>query len=414
MYYWLEVHFTNKKRVRISQGEFSVARRYNCAAGCDVDADYVVIALLNFKTETNEIRQIPQTQSKANSAARWLKENKVEFIVLESTANYHLTFYHAFRKLGLNAHIINPIQVKALLRVEGKSDKADATNLAVLAASFPLRTSNVPDAQQMEIRSNLRNYDRDKMALAKVKQRVYQELAQFGINIFRETSLRTQSGRAFLEALSQTEDPAETIVQEHWRGARASRSRLIEAMGKPEELPGWLRQELEILRMDLLAQEQRVKSREQRALNHIQHFELAPQIAWMTTTPGVNWLVALRLIGEMGANFWQRYPTSRAWCRALGIAPNTLVSAGKVVKTSKALGNNHAKQHLLMQMRNWLLHNHEHPLKQWHIQYKAKAGFRKSVSACCNKAMTSLYHQGRQGGMPYDPSRVQLRRLNSC
>ena len=391
------------------QGEFAVAGRYNCTAGCDVDADYVVISLLDFTTETNEIRQIPQTQAKANAAAKWLKQNRVEFIVLESTANYHLTFYQAFRKLGLNAHIINPAQVKALLRVEGKSDKADATNLAVLAATFPLRTSNVPDAQQMEIRSNLRNYDRDRKALTKVKQRVHQELAQFGINIFRETALRTQSGRAFLEALSQTEDSAGEIVHKHWKGARTSRPRLIEAMGKPEELPTWVRQELEVLRIDLLVQEQRIRNREQQALYHIERFELAPQIAWMTTTPGVNWLVALRLIGEMGSNFWQRYPTSRAWCKALGVAPNTLVSAGKVLKTAKAMGNYHAKKHLLLQMRNWLLRNHEHPLKQWQVQYKTKAGFRKSVSACCNKAMTSLYHQGRQGGLPYDPSRIKLR-----
>ena len=400
---------TKHNRVRISQGDFAVAGRYDCTAGCDVDADYVVVSLLNFKSQTNEIRQIPQTQAKANAAAKWLKQNKVEFIVLESTANYHLTFYHACRKLGLNVHIINPAQVTALLRIEGKSDKADATNLAMLAATFPLRTSNVPDAQQMEIRSNLRNYDRDRKALTKVKQRVHQELAQFGINIFRETTLRTQSGRAFLEALSQTEDAAEMIVQNHWKGSPSSRPRLIEAMGKTEELPTWLRQELEVLRIDLLVQEQRIRNREQQALNHIEHFELAPQIAWMSTTPGVNWLVALRLIGEMGSDFWQRYSTSRAWCKALGVAPNTLVSAGKVLKTSKALGNNHAKRHLLMQMRNWLLRNHEHPLKQWQVQYRAKAGFRKSVSACCNKAMTSLYHQGRHGGLPYNPSRMKLR-----
>ena len=364
---------------------------------------------MNFNTGTNEIRQIPQTQAKANSAAKWLKQSKVEFIVLESTANYHLTFYQACRRLGLNVHIINPAHVTALLRVEGKSDKADATNLAVLAATFPLRTSNVPDAQQMEIRSNLRNYDRDRKALAKVKQRVHQDLAQFGINIFRETSLRTQSGRAFLEALSQTEDSAETIIHNHWKGAHASRPRLIEAMGNPEELPNWLRQELEVLRIDLLVQEQRIKNREQQAQYHIQQFELAPQIAWMATTPGVNWLVALRLIGEMGSDFWQRYPTSRAWCKALGVAPNTLVSAGKVLKTAKAFGNYHAKQHLLLQMRNWLLRNNEHPLKRWQLQYKAKAGFRKSVSACCNKAMTSLYHQGRHGGLPYNPNRIKPR-----
>jgi len=36
--------------------------------------------------------------------------------------------------------------VKSLLCVEGKSDKGDAMTLARLAASFDLKTSNMPDA----------------------------------------------------------------------------------------------------------------------------------------------------------------------------------------------------------------------------------------------------------------------------
>ena len=50
------------------QGELAVAGRNRCTASSDVDADYAAISVWNFTTETNEIRQIPQTQSKANVA----------------------------------------------------------------------------------------------------------------------------------------------------------------------------------------------------------------------------------------------------------------------------------------------------------------------------------------------------------
>jgi transposase len=59
--------------------------------------------------------------------------------------------------------VINPIVVKSLLRVEGKSDKDDAMTLARLAASFDLKTSNMPDSQQRELRLLFKRVDAWKM-----------------------------------------------------------------------------------------------------------------------------------------------------------------------------------------------------------------------------------------------------------
>lgn len=56
----------------------------------------------------------------------------MELIIIESTANYHMLNYETLREEGINNSVINPIVVKALLRVEGKSDKVDAMTLAKL------------------------------------------------------------------------------------------------------------------------------------------------------------------------------------------------------------------------------------------------------------------------------------------
>jgi len=55
--------------------------------------------------------------------------------------------------------MINPLTVKALLRVEGKSDRRDAATLARLAAGFDLRKSNIPDPRQRTLRLLFRQYD---------------------------------------------------------------------------------------------------------------------------------------------------------------------------------------------------------------------------------------------------------------
>ena len=58
-----------------------------------------------------------------------------------------MLYYDNLREEEIKIAVINPIVVKALLRVEGKSDKVDAMTLARLAANFDLKKSNMPDSQ---------------------------------------------------------------------------------------------------------------------------------------------------------------------------------------------------------------------------------------------------------------------------
>jgi transposase len=76
----------------------------------------------------------------------------VDFSTIESAATYHCLYYDTMREAGVNIAVINPLTVKSLLRVEGKSDKGDAATLAQLAGSFRLRTSNMPDLLQRRLR----------------------------------------------------------------------------------------------------------------------------------------------------------------------------------------------------------------------------------------------------------------------
>ena len=110
----------------------------------------------------SKYENLSQDEKSARQAAEWLLKRNAEIVILESTAKYHILYYETFREAGLNAQVINPRLIKALLAVEGKSDKADAFNMARLAMSFQLRVSNMPDKSQKEMRLNLRTLDKDK------------------------------------------------------------------------------------------------------------------------------------------------------------------------------------------------------------------------------------------------------------
>jgi transposase len=146
------------RRVKASyKGVFS--RRYDIAAGCDTDKEIIVVAVLNAITGDVEVREFRQDHVDLVRCIEWFGERKPEIIIIESTSTYHQLYYDGLLAAGQNIHVINPMVVKSLLRVEGKSDKGDAITLARLAASFDLHTSNVADSMQREMRLMFRTYD---------------------------------------------------------------------------------------------------------------------------------------------------------------------------------------------------------------------------------------------------------------
>lgn len=73
-----------------------------------------------------EAQEFHQHREDALRGTAWFRSQQVELVIIESTANYHLLYYDTLRQEGINIAVINPIVVKSLLRVEGKSDKGNA------------------------------------------------------------------------------------------------------------------------------------------------------------------------------------------------------------------------------------------------------------------------------------------------
>ncbi len=68
--------------------------------------------------------------------------------------------------------VVNPLTIKALLRVEGKRDKRAAATLARLAATFDLRPANMPNGQQQDVRYEFKVYDEASQARIRIGNRL--------------------------------------------------------------------------------------------------------------------------------------------------------------------------------------------------------------------------------------------------
>jgi len=372
------------KRIR-ANGHAQIHARYQVTGGCDTDKNFIVAAIYHADTGDLEAREFHQHRADALRAVDWFRSQQVELVVIESTANYHLLYYDVFREQGLHVTVINPIVVKSLLRVEGKSDKGDAMTLARLAASFDLKTSNMPDAQQRELRLAFKRLDVWKAQRTQATNRANSVLTGYGFTVFRLIPINSPTGLRILQAILDHRSPAE-IALLHPRKAKQPEIEKCAAVELPDYLDSYLAEVLN----DVHLLNQRSADGEMALLGMIGSCQLDEQIQMMTTVPAVTRMLALRIIAEMGANFHQRYHSAEAFARAIGVVPSNEVSGGKLLKRRATHGNARVKFHLLAAAKSFAIHGHG-PLKAWFDEYRRRAHYMKATSALARRIAEALW-----------------------
>lgn len=366
----------------------NVGNRYDVTAGCDTDKSIVVIAIYNALTGSIQTTEYEQTTTGALDAADDLLAAQVQFAIIESTANYHIMFYETLRLAGVPIVVINPLIVKSLLRVEGKSDKADAMTLARLAASFQLKTSNMPDRQQKELRLVYRLMDKDKQQRTRITNQILAQLTAVGCTVYRDIDMTTPSGLAMLRAMIEDKTPLQVVA--HYRFTKRRSDLLPSIVPLPLYLRDWLSQMLS----DYDRINARIDATQQSLMDKIAALDLTGTIQLMCTVPGIKPLLALRIVAECGSNLHVRYTGADAFAKALGVVPSNEVSGGKLLKRKSSHGNQNVKMPLLQTAKAISLHiDAVCPPEwvNWFVKYKARAGFMKATSALARRMAEFLY-----------------------
>lgn len=84
---WVFVRYSH------STGTTLVHARYKITGGCDTGKNIIVAASYQVDTRHLQAHEFRQHRSDALRAADWFQQHSVEFVVIESTANYHPLFY---------------------------------------------------------------------------------------------------------------------------------------------------------------------------------------------------------------------------------------------------------------------------------------------------------------------------------
>jgi transposase len=150
-------------------------------------------------TWTVETDRFGTTSVEIRRLLGWLRERRVEVVVLEATSDYWRAVYYTLQPhLNLNLMLVNPAHLKG---IRGrKSDPSDAAFLA--RASGMVLASFVPEREIRELRDLTRRRTELVVARGQEAQRLEKELEDTGMKL---TSVRSDvagvTGRAILDAL---------------------------------------------------------------------------------------------------------------------------------------------------------------------------------------------------------------------
>ena len=332
-----------------------------------------------------ELRGYGTTTAQLLEMVAWLRQWRVQRVVMESTSTYWKGVYYLLEAEGFDCWLVNAREVK---NVPGraKTDRADAVWLAKVAERGMCRPSLV---HPPEIR-RLRDLTRYRRALVqdrtREQQRVEKLLEDAQIKISSVLSnLHGVFGRAMMDALIVGERDPRTLAQLAKAQARKKTGALEEA------LRGFFTDHHATILQMMLDNTDRI-SAQIAALDARIEEAIAPfsdQAARLAEIPGVDAVAAAELIAEIGVDI-TRFPSAAHLVSWAKFCPQTHQSAGK----SKAKGRGKGNPWLAGTLGRIAFANSRSDtfLGTRYRRLARRRGGQKAIVATGNSVLTVVYH----------------------
>jgi transposase len=294
--------------------------------GLDVHRDGVVactrVTMPDGEVEVAKGR-FKTTQAGLAELTAFLMDAGVNTVAMEATGIYWRTVYYALEGLFEELWLCNAAHVK---NVPGrKTDLSDAEWLADVAAHGMVRPSFVPPPDIRELRELTRYRKTQVDARAKEIQRLEKVLQDAGVKLTSVAStVWSVSSRAMIEAMIGGERDSVVLADMAKGVMRNKTDRLEEALESNFGAHHAILCRQVIDHLDFLDRSIATLSAE--ICERLVPFE--PQVALLTSIPGISAATAQVIVAETGADM-SRFPTAGHLCAWAGLAPASDESAGK-------------------------------------------------------------------------------------
>jgi transposase len=356
---------------------------YERCCGMDIHKDDIK-ACLNIGGK-KEVRTYGTMTDDLFVLAKWLKDNNVEMVAMESTGSYWKPIFNILECEDIPAMLVNPQHVKSL--TGQKTDVRDAKWLSGLLRHGMLRPSFVPTRDQRELRelvkyraSLVEDATRTLNRIDKILQGANIKLS----SVISKTGTKTEL--LIIKALAYGENDADKMA-EMAKGTLKNKIPEIKRalnglIGEHQRL--MLKSMYNNLKQtydEIAVIEAEIDKRMEKDSEIIERLE---------EIPGVGKITAQSIIAEIGVNM-EQFPDEKHLAAWAGVCPGQNESAGKRKSGKTRKGNSNIKK-TLVQCANAAMHTKGTYLSAQYKRIAARRGSKRARVAVAHSILIICYH----------------------
>ncbi len=315
---------------------------------------------------------------------RKLLEFGVTHVLMESTGVYWMPIYEVLD--GFMTVIVANAQ--HVMNVPGrKTDETDAEWLAKLLRYGLVTPSFVPDRAFREMRQLTRYRRALVQTRASEQNRVEKHLQMSGVKLSTVTTATFGvSGMDMLKNISEGKtEPAHLALLARGR-LKKKAGELADAFAAPisghtSNLIGLQLKELDRISKTIASVEAAIEERSA---------QFQSQIGLLDGIPGINQLVAIDVLAEIGTDM-SRWENHRKIAAMAGVCPGNFISAGKRLKNKSRRGNPYLKS-ILVQAAASAINKNGSYFQAKYKRLKQSRGHKRAILAIAHAILVAIYH----------------------
>jgi len=374
-----------KKRRKTDEVEEVV---YERCCGMDVHKEDVK-ACLNINGK-KEVKTFSTMTDDLLAMAKWLKDNNVQMVAMESTGSYWKPIFNILECTDVPAMLVNPQHIKNLS--DPKTDVRDAKWISSLLRHGLLRASFVPKRDMRELRELIKYRSSLSDDLTRTFNRIDKVLQGANIklsNVISKTGTKTEL--AIIEALANGECDVEVLSQMAQGTLKNKIPELKRALngligGHQRLLLKSMYNHLKQIHKEMTAIEAEIDKRMEKDSDIIERLD---------EIPGVGKLTAQAIIAEIGTDMDQ-FPDEEHLAAWAGVCPSQNESAGKRKSGKTKKGNSNIKKTLVI-AANSAAQTKDTYLSAQYKRISARRGAKRAKVAVAHTILKICYFMIRDG-----------------
>ena len=402
------------------------------AAGIDVsDTEMMVAYPIN--SEQMEIRAFGCFTRDLHSIAKCLQEKNITSVAMESTGVYWVSLFLMLQEYGFEVYLVNAKHAK---NVTGrKDDESDAEWIQKLHSCGLLNSSFQPDNMTRTLRSMVRHRKNLVRTSSSYINRMQKALELMNIKMHTIISdIDGKTGLLIIEAILAGERNPEILADMRDKRIKASRENIIKSLEGywttehlfelrqcyqlycthrqmieecDKEIEKQLVEQIASKNEGVIPNIPKVRRKAQNGKHKIP-FNLTANLKELlgvdvTEVVGISEISALTIMSEVGTDM-SKWKTEHHFTSWLGLAPNTKMSAGKVISSRIMKKKQNAGQAFRMAANS--LYHSKSPLGDHYRRIRAKAGAAKAVVATARK-LAIIYYKMVSNKEAFNPKALE-------